>query len=335
MATPTTRTRRLVALAAVLAASIALAGCSGEGESEANADSTFTIGTQPWLGYGPWYIAQDQGFDDDHGITVELTNFSTDAEVTAALAGGKLDAANVATHTALKLIEAGVEISIVLVQDVSTTADAIAAIGLTQVSELEGQKVAYEEGTTSDILLQSALAKEGMTIDDITKVPLPASDAGGALLAGRTQVAVTYEPYLSEALKAGNGVELIYTAAEDPGIISDVLVVRNDLIEEAPDTVQAVVDTWMDSVAYYQSDTESGQEIISTGVGSKREDLISAFDGVEFYGADENREQLTGDFADTVLPMVKEAAVHAGVLTGELEVDNVIDASFVEGSGSE
>src|SRR5690606_24589249 len=176
MPLPTSNSRKLATAATMLLLTgTALAGCADN--SQASADSTFTIGTQPWLGYGPWYNAPDKAFDEDHGIKVELTHINTDDQVTAALVSGKLDAANVATHTALKLMEAGVEISIVLIEDVSTTADAIAAIGSKDVAELDGQKVAYEEGTTSDILLQSALAKEGMTIDDITKVPLPASDA--------------------------------------------------------------------------------------------------------------------------------------------------------------
>ena len=38
-----------------------------------------------------------------------------------------------------------------------------------------------------------------MTIDDIEKVPMPAADAGAALIAGQVPVAVTYEPYLTLA----------------------------------------------------------------------------------------------------------------------------------------
>lgn len=39
-----------------------------------------------------------------------------------------------------------------------------------------------------------------MTINDIVRVPMPAADAGTALIAGRVPVAVTYEPYISTAL---------------------------------------------------------------------------------------------------------------------------------------
>ena len=95
---------------------------------------------------------------------------------------------------------AGLPIKIVALLDVSKTADAIISDGtVTDIKGLKGKQVAYEEGTTSDILLNYALGQNGMTIADIQKVPMPAADAGAALIAGKVPVAVTYEPYLTLA----------------------------------------------------------------------------------------------------------------------------------------
>src|SRR5690606_15228991 len=114
---------------------------------------------------------------------------------------GELDMANVATHTAMAIAAAGVPIKVVALLDVSTTADAIIADDtVATVADLKGKPVAYEEGTTSDILLNYALAQVGMSTADIQRVPMPAADAGAALIGGRVPVAVTYEPYLSLAM---------------------------------------------------------------------------------------------------------------------------------------
>lgn len=329
MTSPRSTLRALTAVASAVLAAATLSAC-GQGDSGGSPSDEFTMGVQPWLGYGPWYIAEDQSYAEDRGIDLKLSNFNTDDQVTAALIGRKLDGANVATHTALKLIEAGAPVSIVLLEDVSTTADAIAAVGVDDVAGLKGKKVAYEEGTTSDILLQSALAANGMTIDDVTKVPLPASDAGGALLGGKVPVAVTYEPYLTEAVKNDSDVELIYTAGETPGIISDVLVVRNDVIAEEPEKVQGLVDAWYDSIDFYETNTDEGQAIISEGVGAEVADLETAFDGVTFYGEAENKTELAGEFATTTLQEVFDAAKDAGILDGTVELDKVVDPQFVQ-----
>jgi NitT/TauT family transport system substrate-binding protein len=289
------------------------------------------MGIQPWIGYGPWYVAEDQGYFADNDVNVELTNFNTDDQLNAALAGKKLDGANVATHTALKLISAGVPVTIVLLEDVSETADAImASAGIESISDLKGQKVAYEEGTTSDILLNYALEQNGMSIDDIEKVPLPASDAGSALIAGRVPVAVTYEPYLTTALAEDEGVKLLYTAGENPGIIGDVLIVRNDVIENEPEKVQALVDSWGESIDFYDENTKKAQGIIAKAVGATADELSTAFEGVKFYGIAENKTLLPGEYRDKTLQDVLDAARTAGIIEDEVDTSAVIDSTFVE-----
>jgi ABC-type nitrate/sulfonate/bicarbonate transport systems, periplasmic components len=83
------------------------------------------IGTQPWIGYGPWWIAQEKGIFAKYGLEAELVDFVEDKEVNAAFASGQMDAANLATHTAIKLYAAGLDVRIVLLEDASYQADAI------------------------------------------------------------------------------------------------------------------------------------------------------------------------------------------------------------------
>jgi ABC-type nitrate/sulfonate/bicarbonate transport system substrate-binding protein len=184
---------------------------------------TFRMGTEPWLGYGPWWVAEDKELFAQNGLDVKVSSFTTDDEINAALAAGQIDGANIATHTAMRLAQAGTPLTAVLVLDQSNTADAaLAAAPVASIADLKGKKVAYEEGTTSDILLRYALSQNGMTIDDIVKVPTSAADAGTAAIAKRVDAAVTYEPYLTAALQQDPSFKLIYTADEKPGLISDV-----------------------------------------------------------------------------------------------------------------
>jgi len=194
-----------------------LAGCAAPAaESD---PAKVRIGTQPWIGYGPWWIAEKQGLFEKYNLDVELVDFVEDKEVNAAFASGEMEAANLATHTAIKLYSAGVGLNLVLLEDVSTSADAIlGGANIASVADLKGQSVAYEEGTTSDLLLNYALSQNGMTLADITPVPMPASDAGTSLITGNVPAAVTYEPYVSEALMQSADAKIIYEAGERPGL---------------------------------------------------------------------------------------------------------------------
>jgi NitT/TauT family transport system substrate-binding protein len=296
---------------------------------------TLKMGLNPWLGYGQWHIAAKNGHFKAMGLEgVELVNFTTDSDLNAALASGQLQCGNIATHTAMNFIAAGLPIKIVLLMDISKTADAMISDGsVTDIKGLKGKQVALEEGTTSDILLNYALAQNGMTIADVQKVPMPAADAGSALIAGKVPVAVTYEPYLTLAQQQNKAVKMIYSAGENPGLISDVLVVTDEFLKAKPGQVLALVKAWDAAVADYRKDTQGGRAIISEAVGAKPDELTTAFDGVVYYSAAENKAELSGNFATKVIPEVHKAARAAGILQQDVDLTTAIDARFVNASG--
>jgi NitT/TauT family transport system substrate-binding protein len=290
------------------------------------------MGIEPWLGYGQWHIAAKKGLFKAAGLdSVEVINFNTDADINAALAAGQLQCGNIATHTAMNFIAAGLPLKIVALLDISKTADAMVSDGsVTDIPGLKGKQVAYEEGTTSDILLNYALSQNGMTIADIEKVPMPASDAGSALIAGKVPVAVTYEPYLTLAMQQNPKVKMIYSAGENPGLISDVFVVREEFIKEKPGQIVALLKAWDAALADYRADTAGGRAIISEAVGAKPEELATAFDGVVFYSLAENKTELPGNFTTKVIPEVHAAARKAGILQKDVDLSTAIDARFVD-----
>lgn len=316
--------------ASLLAASACSTGtASGSGSSGGDATSV-GMGIQPWLGYGPWYIAQENGYFEDEGVDVEITNFMNDADMTAAFASDRIQVANAASHSALQFIEQGLDVSIVLLLDASHTADAILTDGsIGSVADLEGKQVAFEEGSVSNLLLGYALQENGLTLDDIEPVPMDPSEAATALIGGSVPVAVTYEPYISEARAASDEFELLYTAAENEGLISDVLVVDNDFLAENPEAVQQVVNAWGPSIDFYESDTDEARAIIAENIGSDVESLATAFDGVEFFSLDANATELGGDYLGTVLPSVEGVASDIGILEGGTDLDAIVDDSFV------
>ena len=290
------------------------------------------MGIEPWLGYGQWHIAAKKDLFKTVGLdSVEVINFNTDADINAALAAGQLQCGNIATHTAMNFIAAGLPLKIVALLDISKTADAMISDGsVTDIPGLKGKQVAYEEGTTSDILLNYALAQNGMSVADIEKVPMPASDAGSALIAGRVPVAVTYEPYLTLAMQQNSNVKMIYSAGENPGLISDVFVVREEFLKEKPGQIVALLKAWDAALADYRADTAGGRAIISEAVGAKPEELATAFDGVVFYSLAENKTELPGNFTTKVIPEVHAAARKAGILQADVDLSAAIDSRFVD-----
>lgn len=337
--TPSARMRRTgratFALLAVAGLAAGLtAGASAQSPSAAALppveEGTFQMGIEPWIGYGPWWIADQKGLFEANGVDATVTNFNTDADINAALISGQINGANIATHTALRLASEGTPITIVLLLDQSNAADAIlAGADITSVADLAGKQVAYEEGTTSDILLRYALGQNDLTIDDIEPVLMGAGDAGTAIIAGQVPAAVTYEPYITTALAEGDGVNLLYTASEKPGLIGDVFVVQNDYLAAHPGQVYALLQSWGAAMADYDADPAGGQAIIEAAVGAEAGSLKTAFDGVDLYSLDEAKALMTGGEYGATLAEVKQIALDAGIMATDVDESTLVDTSYI------
>jgi NitT/TauT family transport system substrate-binding protein len=259
------------------------------------------LGLQPWLGYGPLWVAEQKGYFEKHGVDVALVTFNWDQDMTAALASGSLDVIAGATNGLISNLNQGVDQKGFLIMDVSFEADAILAGGeIGTIGALKGKKVAFESGSTSDLLLNYALKSNGLSIADIEHVPMGASEAGLALIAGRVDAAVTYEPYISAALSQADGHKVIYTAAEKPGLISDLLSARSEWITAHPDDVKGLILAWDDAITFIRENPKEGGELIANAVGSPMEEFEPAFKSVKLYNIAENKEALSGDFQATM-----------------------------------
>ncbi len=326
------RRASLLAAGAAVALALGLAPALAGDIPATPEPGTFKIGIEPWLGYGQWHVAAKKGLFAKAGLAdAQIVNFTQDKDINAALASGELDGANIATHTAIGMVAAGLPVKIVSLLDFSLTADAVlAGKDVATVADLKGKKVAFEEGTTSDILINYALASAGLTIDDIEKVPMPASDAGSALIAGQVPVAVTYEPYISVAKAQNADIKLLYTAGANPGLISDVFVVREEVLKERPGQVLAMLKAWDAALADYKANTKEDRAIISEAVGATPEDLATAFDGVQYYSAAEAAKAFAGDFKTKTYADVLKAAKQAKLIDADLAPEAIIDPSFVD-----
>ncbi len=300
--------------------------------SETVEPGIFKISIQPWIGYGMWYVAQEKGIFAANGLEgVEFISYTEDAANLAILASGEIQGTNSATHNVLQHLQTSDDYRIVLLEDYSSTADAVVAgKAITSIADLKGKSVAYEEGSTSHLLIADALKKAGLTLKDITTINTPAAQAAAAVLAGSADAMVTYEPYISAALKANPDLQLLHTAADNPGLISDCFVVTTRTLQERPGQVRAMVKSWGEAVDAYNKNPEECQAIIAKGVGSDTGELGSTFAGVHYYTLEESKTLLAGDFATKTFPAVNEAAVELGLISKTFTAEQAIDTTALK-----
>ncbi|NJO94226.1 MAG: aliphatic sulfonate ABC transporter substrate-binding protein, partial [Hydrococcus sp. RM1_1_31] len=209
-------------------------------------------------------------------------------ESLSTLTAGQIDANSQTLGDTVNSISGGAEQVIVLVNDNSTGNDkVIVSEGINTIADLRGKKVAAEEGTVDHFLLLLGLEKEGLSPPDIQFVPLETGKAAAAFVAGQVDAVAVFAPFTTQALKRPGSFEL-FSSKDFPGAISDHLVFTRQFVEEKPDKVQAVVNSWFETLDYMKADREKSYKIMSKRAGVEVEEYQQYADGTKLFTLEEN-----------------------------------------------
>lgn len=256
------------------------------------ATAQLRIGVPVWVGWMPWWVAKEKGLFKRNGVAVELRNFAVQGDAVQALAGGKLDGASVATNDILSVNAGGPKASVVLLHDESAGADMLVTRGIDDPKKLKGQRIAVEVGGVSHFFLDRLLALQGLRESDVTVVNMTAADAGSAFASGAINAAVTWEPFGTQAVKAGG--KRLLTSKDTPGAIVDVLGVRNEVLKQRPDQVRRLLKSWFDALDYVAQHRAEAFAIMAKASGVSVAEFEEMWQGVRIFSLEDNRRALSG-----------------------------------------
>ena len=275
-----------------------------------------TLGFSAWPGWLPWQVAQAQGLFARNGLHVDLKYFDNYTDSLLALETGALDANSQTLNDTLNSISAGAKQTIVLVNDNSTGNDKIVARqGITSVADLKGKRIAVEQGTVDHYLLLLALSQAGLGQGDVVLDPLSRESAAAAFAAGRVDAVCVSAPFTTKALQRP-GSHAISTSAEFPGAIPTHLVVRPALIRDHPEIVQALVNTWFDTLKWIKANKDAAIDVMARQGGVGVNDYKGYDAGTTIFTRQQNLDAFT-----------------AGTTPEHLNYQAALTADFVYGTG--
>ena len=197
--------RSLIAGAGGLGLTAFLAGCSGNtapagstaGSASAGGDYepvTLRVAYMPNMGSCSSLVAADeQGYFEEYGITVDLQQFQGGPAEITAMQSGDIDIAQIG-HGAHSLCLNGD--AVIIAFDQLSQADAVVCdkSRVASAEELKGKTVGVSTGTSSEVILRYVLRDAGLTMDDITPVEMDVSGMTTALISGQIDAAATWAP---------------------------------------------------------------------------------------------------------------------------------------------
>lgn len=246
----------------LIACALAVAGCSGS-EEPAEPRTEFNIGWSIYAGWMPWPYAEQAGivkkWADKYGITIKFVQVNDYVESVNQYTAGKLDGVTVANMDALTIPAAGgKDTSAIILGDYSNGNDAVLLKGASDVAAIKGREVYLVELSVSHYLLARALETGGMKLTDIKTVNTSDADIASAFASPAINAAVAWNPQVT-TMKGVPGTSAVFTSADIPGEILDLMVVDTATLKANPNLGKALAGIWYETMALMAKDDAEGK----------------------------------------------------------------------------
>lgn len=313
--------------------SVAVAAALAAGASSSWAQA-LTVGYSDWPGWVAWQVAIDKGWFKEAGVDVKFEWFDYSASLEA-FAAGKIDAVTMTNGDALVTGAGGGRNVMILLTDYSNGNDMIIGKpGIKSLKDLKGQKVAVETGLVEHLLLLNGLKKAGLKESDVTLVNAKTNEMPQVLASGSVAAVGAWQPIAGQALKGAPGSRPLYTSADEPGLIYDVLAVSPTSLAARKADWQKVVGVW-DKVVSYIEDPKTQPDalkIMSARVGIAPEAYAKFLSGTKLLSLKAGKEVMVkGEGFKSLYGSTKIADqfnVANGVYKDPQPIDSYIDPSL-------
>lgn len=253
-------------LAGVLALTtlFASAGCSDQKEDNG---TDFNIGYLNSTAHLLAFVAKEEGYFKDEGLNVELTQFSSAAELSSGLESEKLDVAFIGSVPTLTFQSQGHDLTIfggAMTNGHGYVIKPEFTEGKTEwdINILKGRNVASVKNSVQDaelqILLKNANIEIGEGDDEVNIVYFDSQkDAYAALQNATIDAASVYSPYAS--LAEGQGYEIVYRCSEEEALKNQPCcrqVAATKAIEKNPDLYNSFERAMIKAYKFTQEDQD-------------------------------------------------------------------------------
>lgn len=333
----------LCAGAALASAVLLLSGCGGSTESSAPVATDsgtslppLTIGYSDWPGWVAWEVALQKGFFEEVGVEVDLKWFEYVPSMDA-FAAKQLDAVCMTNGDTLVTGATGGRGVMILINDYSNGNDmVVAAPGIDSIADLSGKKIGVEIGFVSHLLLNNGLKSVGLSESDVELVNVATDQTPQTLASGDVSAIVAWQPNSGQALQAVAGSKAVYSSADEPGLIYDVLAVSPESLSERRDDWKKVLQAWYMAVDFIQDPATRDEaiSIMASRVELAPEEYAPFLEGTYLLTLDEAREignSTAEDFSSLLgsTKIVDGFQVENEVYAEPQDLDSYIDMSLV------
>jgi NitT/TauT family transport system substrate-binding protein len=303
---------------------------------------TVRTGLNGSISEGAFYIAVDEGYFQQQGITLEPEQFNSATQMVAVLGSGQLDVGGGAPSGGLyNAISRDIPVKIVSDRGHTRPGSAYEGLivrkdlydsgALRSPADLRGKKVVVASlGTTGEVALDRLVKPVGLTLADLELVPMGYPDTPQAFANGSVDGGLLVEPFITRIVSAGNGVVLARKDEFYPGHQGAVILYSPAFISDRPEVARRFLVAYLQGArlyndAFVKSDPAAKRRVIDILVKNTTVKDPALYNSMPMPGIDPN-----GALNLESLDADQDWWVAAGYQQRKVNLDEVVDTSFIK-----
>ncbi len=208
-------------------------------------------------------VAKNMGYIDEYfkqqGIKVNYIVVDSGVEANKAFASKSIDFASMGNTNGVVALSKGLDTELIWIHEIIGSIEALVVredLGIKDVKDLKGKKIATTFSSTSHYILLNVLKEAGIE-KDVTILDMKTTDIVAAWQRGDIDAAYTWEPSKSKLLEL-NGEVLIDSAemAKKGFVTANVGLVRKEFAKENPELVKGLIAQLSKASELYRKDPE-------------------------------------------------------------------------------
>ncbi|MFG1398767.1 ABC transporter substrate-binding protein [Roseixanthobacter pseudopolyaromaticivorans] len=291
----------------------------------ARAASTITVvsGRLGWPHCMP-FIATEMKLWEKYGLSVDHRDLGNGGAAAEAMAAGSAPFGYINVPNAVTLLQVGLPIKILAATTIGGTSVYAFDDKIKAVSDLKGKKVAVPRGVTTHALQfeMYVMPQAGLTKADVEIVPLAPTDNITALRRGDVDAAVSFDPYVSQAVAMGAKVLVPPDRMWDGPAYSAIVAARADMVAKDPDTVRKLVAVHCDVIKFINDDPKKVAEMVNKIMRGTEADLALQLESMRSL-------TFTAKIEPMALSKFADAMMKFGIIKSAPDLAPVVDTSFL------
>lgn len=242
------------------------------------------MGLMPYFDYAPWAVAEEKGFFEEEGLTLNSTMFPVEGNVAPALINGSIDIGAFSDTPSITLASQFDDLRMVSFhnvfkgfaimsrdeEEIKTYEELLNELGDSQEAanvigeQLKGKSVVTTSGATFYMVLQQALENAGLSLDDIEIIDIEPDAGVSAFISGTGDFYLGGLPQ-REKLEEEGFIPLISGEEIGPGaVILAGLASTKEYLDSNPEIIEKVENVWFKAMEYIVDNPEDAYGIMAS-----------------------------------------------------------------------